>query len=152
MWHVVLVLVTLVMAMANETRAERSLTAYSWLLFDQDAYHRLLVERCRQAAPESVPAIEVAINKWQQKHGAAYQEIQRMVRAQAQTPEEKAYQASLAARKNALTQAALENVPMTELKQLCTQYPVTLDKPEYDWSSRLRVFQSTWAKTPTWAE
>ncbi|RFP15937.1 MULTISPECIES: hypothetical protein [unclassified Duganella] len=49
---------------------------------DYDAYHALLVERCKVLAPESVEALTAAMAQWKQQNAAALVMLRQLYKAQ----------------------------------------------------------------------
>ena len=113
------------------------------VLVDYESVHGLLIERCRQAFPDSAPALQTAITEWQRKNGEPLGELRRMVQKLVRTPQDGAHLNRLT---SMLTNGFKEQVakwPMTELEKQCTgSYAVALQSAGFDFETLLKKWQS----------
>jgi hypothetical protein len=131
----------LVLAGAGDLFAEKS---DYWMLMDFEIYHEVLLDRCRQVFPKSVPALQTAIREWQRKNGESSLAIRRMYAEQAKTPRDKEILTLSTTGLRAPATQALARIPLIELSKTCNGgYAATLQSAEFDLKAKVDEIRSS---------
>ena len=142
-----LMLTILIMTCSIEVLAQKRevdvSTRLQLALIDYEPVHAVLVERCTQSFPESVPALQKAIPDWQNKNREPLHEIRLIFRdklasGQASMSKVDAQMASISKMMNNGLKEQFAKVPLTELEKACRGgFATTLQSPELDFEALL---------------
>lgn len=134
-------LISLLVASSTAVLAEKS---DYWMLMDFEAYHGALLDRCRQAAPDALPALQAAITEWQRRNGESSLWIRRWYLNGAKTARDK----ELLTGMDTAIRDNFAKMPVTEQNKVCTGYPASIQSAEYDLKTKVDAIRASQANQP----